>query len=63
MNMAVQRLSGIAQVGSAACVSAPFAIITILDLLLHARALCIQKARGESVIRVGGDNRSLGHGS
>jgi len=29
---------------AATCVNAPFSITTILDLLMHAQALCIQNA-------------------
>jgi hypothetical protein len=42
-------------------VNAPFSRSAILDLLLRAQALCIQKALGRRVIRVGGrEKRSLG---
>jgi hypothetical protein len=35
-------------------VNTPFSRSAILDLLLHAQALCIQKALERRVIRVGG---------
>jgi len=38
------------------CAKSPFSPLTILDLLLHAQALCIQSAQGERVIRVAGRN-------
>jgi len=53
MKMAVRRLRFCRCAGFPPA-NAPFSLSTILDLLMRARALCIQKALEKSVIRAGG---------